>query len=807
MHFRLDREGGPSDGWTYTWYEDNSKLLSTGTTCDYKPDAPSDSLKTHNICVVVQCTRNGKTIFSNEEITDNPRSIPITVYHAASIEVYGLESLLADAGRRELLNGDTYQLVIRKKGGIGKIDDGNYWKIEWSDPQSQGSFIPDSYVKTFTAVNTQSPNVGTAVEAKQYSHVVKVSNIVNGKEVFSATSNPLDVFVYPAFSIVESIKDTIRTCPNSNQPITVRSNVWGGNPFGWTYEWKRNGELLNKENNPSLSSSSFSNDTDMPVDVIYTLYATNKIGSRLCYEEKDTFIVKVWPAIRYEVSYKSSTGESGIIDGNTLIPLYVGDKIEYELSFVGGNPEGWQAIWSPSEHVNTLNPDNKHFSVVPVSKNTTGPYEESSNLKLVNTFNKETWLDIQIQLPYRVFNRGYIDKDIQIDSLDIYVQGKDNLQLKVITHEGNTETNAWKYKWINSLYGEETNYSNVQKVIVPQVGTYTEMICKTVCTNSIHDYVGSTDETNPLIIRLWPAASFGDINAVKYIRNGESARFYSAVSGAYTPNGSADWQYDWYLDNQLVESNHDGVWSYEVNADFRGEGMDMSHQDFHLQVTNYGPYGKMWANKSYDMPVTIYKQPRTPIKLERKGNGKSNTFVITFPNGITDEVLTTNEYQYVFGYTDANGKDHDLATLNTRYYHMDNASDYNDKTRKYYVYALWTYPDGARVTSNKRILDSAEEHFDGSNFEQITRADASSISSLLSERIEINGNHFDAHFDKSVKVAVTIYSIRGNVIREHVLDAKNDYHEIISLSGLSSGVYLMKYTYDNQVKVEKVVVK
>ena len=310
VHFRLDREGGPSDGWTYTWYEDNSKLLSTGTTCDYKPDAPSDSLKTHNIRVVVQCTRNGKTIFSNEEITDNPRSIPITVYHAASIEVYGLESLLADAGRRELLNGDTYQLVIRKKGGIGKIDDGNYWKIEWSDPQSQGSFIPDSYVKTFTAVNTQSPNVGTAVEAKQYSHVVKVSNIVNGKEVFSATSNPLDVFVYPAFSIVESIKDTIRTCPNSNQPITVRSNVWGGNPFGWTYEWKRNGELLNKENNPSLSSSSFSNDTDMPVDVIYTLYATNKIGSRLCYEEKDTFIVKVWPAIRYEVSYKSSTGES-----------------------------------------------------------------------------------------------------------------------------------------------------------------------------------------------------------------------------------------------------------------------------------------------------------------------------------------------------------------------------------------------------------------------------------------------------------------------------------------------------------------
>ena len=390
------------------------------------------------------------------------------------------------------------------------------------------------------------------------------------------------------------------------------------------------------------------------------------------------------------------------------------------------------------------------------------------------------------------------------DSLDIYADGKESVLLRVYTYDGYDGANAWQFDWENSLLGNETTYAAQQSVSIPQIDAFTEMICQATVTNRIENNVGSVRTTNPLHIWLWPMAQYGEVKIEHGIRNGEFVKADWDVSGAY----SNHWLYSMYLDGQQVTTNNDGSFSEKIDVQFSGEGMQVDTLNCLFIATNYGPYGNVWSRGSQVTSVYVYKQPRTPVQLIRKGNGSSNTFIIAFPNGITDEILAENDYQFTLGYTDRNGVDHDLQTTrNTRYFHLSNAADFFDSSRKYYVYSVWDYPDGARVTSNKRLLNSEEEYYDGSIFDIATRSETSSIAELLTGEVNVAGNHFVAHFDKPVEVSVSVVSLRGNIVREDHFDVKSDFNERVNLSGLKSGVYLIKYTYGKQVKVERVIVK
>ena len=811
---RIDHEGGPNTGWTYEWFNGNEKLESTEATCTYKPEAPSVSKRQDNIRVIVKCiSQNEKTLYYNDE-----KSEIINVYQPVSFELYGLDGLddfLPSDGRRVCLDGDMIKLGIRKTGGVGEMSDGNSWTVEWyknNNSWSSGITTEDN------AVNTQTAAEGASAQKKTNTYSVKLTNKLDGKVVYegkSSTANPSEILIvdaYPKCGTIDVVRDTLKTCPNSNRPITVKTSAWGGYSLGWQYEWKRNGTILPNEKAESLSESAYENDTDKPINVVYTLYSKNQIGSRFCGEVRDTFTVRVWPAIKYDVTYQSLT-DNGVLDEAKPVDLFVGDSIKYNLSFAGGNPDGWEVYWNGEKKASV----NQQFKVTTIAKSASGPYTDKSIIKLINTYDGETWLDKEINLPYQVFNRGSVDRDIVNvdDSLDIYAVNKE-IKLKLNTHEGYTGNGAWKFVWKSIVEGEgtveETTTIPEKFVSVPNVDSRKPMICQVVWSNSINNNLGSSGQTDSLTFVLWPEAKFSDVRVTKVsnnsIRNGESAIFDGEASGAYTLNGANDWDYSMYVNDQLYnEPRHNGHFSMNTSASFSGEGMGTVVKNYKYRVINRGPSGKIWAGIDPVYPIKIYRAPRTPAKLKRKGNGSSNTFVITFVDGVTDEILKENNYLYVFGYTDASGKDHDMAMVDTRYYRMDDATGYNDPTRKYWVYSLWNYSDGARVTSNKCILNEGEIYFDGSYFGDVTRADMTAVSPCLSEEVNIRGSHIDAHFDKPVKVVVSVYSVRGGFIKEQVLGVKKDYNERIVLNGLTPGMYLLHYAIGSQVKVEKVVVK
>lgn len=810
---RIDHEGGPNTGWTYEWFNGDEKLASTDATCTYKPEAPSANKREDNIRVVVRCvSQNETTLYYNDE-----KSEKINVYQPVSFELYGLDGLddfLPSDGRRVCLDGDMIKLGIRKTGGVGEMSDGNSWTVEWyknNNSWSSGITTEDN------AVNTQTAAEGASAQKKTNTYSVKLTNKLDGKVVYegkSSTANPSEILIvdaYPKCGTIDVVRDTLKTCPNSNRPITVKTSAWGGYSLGWQYEWKRNGTILPNEKAESLSESAYENDTDKPINVVYTLYSKNQIGSRFCGEVRDTFTVRVWPAIKYDVTYQSLT-DNGVLDEAKPVDLFVGDSIKYNLSFIGGNPDGWEVYWNGSKKASV----NQQFKVVTTAKSESGPYTDKSIIKLINTYNGEPWLEKEINLPYQVFNRGSVDRDIVNvdDSLDIYAVNKE-IRLRLNTHEGFTGNGAWKFVWKSIVDGEgiveETTNTPEKVVSVPNVDSRKPMICQVLWSNSINNNLGSSGQTDSLTFVLWPEAKMSDVGVTNVsnmsIRNKESVVFDCEASGAYTPNGASDWFFTVYDNNQEWDTRHQGHFNMNTTTSFSGDEKNVVVKNYKYRVINRGPSGKIWAGIDTDYNIKVYREPYTPIQLKRKGNGSSLTFVITFKDGITDEILTKNDYLYVFGYTDANDKDHDLAIVNTRFYRMSNASEYNDPTRKYYAYSVWNYPDGARVTSNKRILNADEVHFDGSSFDNVTRADMTAVSSGLAEQVDIHGGFIDAHFDKPVKVVVSIYSARGDFMKEQVLGVKKDYNERIVLNGLTPGMYLLHYAVGSQVKVEKVVVK
>lgn len=352
VRLTIEKSGGLDEGWSYMWYMGDS-LLTTESSFSYVPELPTDSVRTDTIRCVVECMYNDTIIYTNSEVSDESNLVYINIYKPVTAELYGLDSVLEDFGSRMLVHGDQYQLGVSKQGGMGSLEDDDYWTIEWSDPQNPETFLPvDSVLKTFEAVNLQSSQ-GEENAILTYTHIARLSNVVNGVTIYSTMTPPLEIQVCPGF-YSSGKPETLRTCPNSTRSITVNAKVWGGYPDGWSYEWRRDGVVLPEETSIALSSSGFTNETEEPIDVVYTVTSTNRIGSRICYEGTDTFVVNIWPSIKYEVLCKTPTGQTETINGSNVIPLYVGDMLDYEVFVAGGNPDGWQIIWEPSAHVESL---------------------------------------------------------------------------------------------------------------------------------------------------------------------------------------------------------------------------------------------------------------------------------------------------------------------------------------------------------------------------------------------------------------------------------------------------------------------
>ena len=263
-----------------------------------------------------------------------------------------------------------------------------------------------------------------------------------------------------------------------------------------------------------------------------------------------------------------------------------------------------------------------------------------------------------------------------------------------------------------------------------------------------------------------------------------------------------------YGDSKLEDTTNNSVWKTKPSVSFTGENKATESVDYDLIVSNLGPYGKIWAKKSYQQHIVqIYRHPRTPQKLQIKGSGVSHTLIVDHMLPDQDNIL--KDYRYVFGYTDVQGIDHDLDTIPKRYFQVPNENW--DENAKYYVFALWNYEDGAKVTSQKRIINGKEEYFNGCDFSAVgTRAsddDPTDINTIKCNGVQAQGAHLRANFNSPTSGMVSIITLDGRVVREQIFPKKKNHDEIVNTSNLSTGIYLFKYMFGSESTTEKVIIK
>ena len=174
---------------------------------------------------------------------------------------------------------------------------------------------------------------------------------------------------------------------------------------------------------------------------------------------------------------------------------------------------------------------------------------------------------------------------------------------------------------------------------------------------------------------------------------------------------------------------------------------------------------------------TLYPAPKAPVELIIKGQGekKGSSGVAIARMDTKFESDFAGQYEYVFGGDmNANG-----STTPNRYF------QYNGNVSEPWVCTQWTI-DGRTIRSNP-----INGNFTVGN----TRG------------LSLARGHLLAHLDTPAPASIAVLSLRGTVVKRINLDARTDFDEDLDLSGLQSGMYMLRCTIGEQSADEKVIVK
>ena len=371
--------------------------------------------------------------------------------------------------------------------------------------------------------------------------------------------------------------------------------------------------------------------------------------------------------------------------------------------------------------------------------------------------------------------------------LSVYVDGGD--------------ANGWSCQWKKDGkdIGGQTAYSYTDDIVYNTSGD-ADMKSYVVGANVIYtlDGIVRLDKTVDFTINYWPMPQNIDnftITDVQKganvlngaIRKGNTLRFSAerAVGGYGNPSV---WQYQWTKNDvefKTYTTTNDWTEAFEEEASVN-MGKSKVYEDVVYALRTTNPQNGLWAENMMSKTVRIYNRPETPTSLVKKGSGASGTMIAT-TTGLTDANLEGYQYFLVFGYEDAFGNEiksferQQSNPGNTRFETQFSSSEVNNSSNRFFVYAMWKYDNGVKVTSGKRYVDSVDEEWDGSDYIGATRAIPDMASSI--EKL----------FISSSENGTRVYTLGGQIIKNP--------------TNLSQGVYIVETISDGKRIAKKMFVK
>ena len=671
---------------------------------------------------------DSKVIMINKISDDVKDSLefPFTIYVLPEIKI---ENTIANESYSFIPDVDT-KIAVKKIHNQENLTWDWNWKFEGNEINGSDSF--DKNEITLLADQLK--------EAKDYNLEATVScyyeNNKNKKYLDGETinykihvvPNP-EVISYGDFIIAQ---EDIVTCHDQKFKVTIEKeggyegdNAFhfaleadGGN-YGHSEQTEGTEYYITYENTGNVavgSDFSFSGVNIIPKDKS----TTGVEQSRKVEGTSKTFHATIYPFP--EIQFKKQ-----LLDN-----YFYGSEIKQSVDTVYTMPSTWELNWSLNQ--NKLFPEKKDELTfkVPDGVELAGA-KDTLYLEAQNIYNGKTWRSLILKHPFTAWHRAQLDA----------------IELK---HENSNNENIYE--------GHEFELSSIQKYGYPKGWEYAwerEGSSGTLSTDSVHTFTaeflgseGSESQTYKLKVKNsipgLDEVPFTD-NKTKDITVWKKAENYNPEADASyiiisdTQNGATindriregrvlklevpkaqygyknDWTYTW----NGTETKNNQTLLTVPSVPVGGEAMYKESKSISLTISNVGPNGLAWEERTITKSYTVYREPRTPATLAKKGNGASRTLVATMD--ITDDQLQQNDYYLCFGHLESNGNvtiigepQKQQGAGQTRFMTQVPQDLWND-TDNLCVFALWHYDDGVWITSNLRfITDDAEVVWDGSDY-------------------------------------------------------------------------------------------
>lgn len=592
---------------------------------------------------------------------------------------------------------------------------GGNWSYNWSSTSGQ-----KGQQKTFsigeinsvgeTVISVSADNVAPdnatvwAHYEKKWTFIIYAEAKVQGVEPNSA-ENPLQLF--------------------QNQIWPIEAKSVSGFPGGWTYEWRDVDSGVDLGHDAAFVYSNPVADAVVNRHVELTVKNVAEIGqgqTEEWFNQRYNFYANFYPQplIAFDSSYPQN-----VIDGDP-VTMSLTIKNPQGISIIDDSNYNWTYKWIDG---NKSGNDKTYNYIAENSSNNDGvrglvTLIVSGKLK---GGNGSPCTEQKISHTYMVWPKPTVSPDLISKGNPAECGGR-TLDLQVNKSGG--QKTGWTYEWFKdgqSIVGETGiklekifERASTSDVITEKYSVRVRNICentvrKDVTLNySVQVYPEPWTPNDVVIIDENRKVAPSDA-----IREGNKISLSCDVCYGGYPGA---WTYEWFQNGNLVSTAHNSEITIPVS--YSGESKQNSKTVDLMCVVKNAYATIYWENKPYTKTYTIYKKPKTPLSIVKKGNGTSGTVVAT--TSLSDTDLQDCEYYLVFGYIDASGNMHDLTSVQqlnpgeVRWSKQLSSAIVNDNNNTIYVYALWKY-DNVEITSGLRTVNSVDEEWDGSDYSGNTR--------------------------------------------------------------------------------------
>ena len=523
-----------------------------------------------------------------------------------------------------------------------------------------------------------------------------------------------------------------------------------------------------------------------------------------------------------DVSYKEQSGKY-------TVDCYQGDELQLSVTPTGGkiNNESWkyQIVGT-----NQKTPINGSIDITGQGTKTIKIFNYLNNGKeklvkeVTTAITRHTEPSFDIELPIGLDNTeksDWTNAEViggkPVIPVDLY--GGKHVATFAITGS-NGLSNGWSYDWTGAsqITGEPnkgqytastTNASEEHDISVNIVNKIPGD-----GTNQIGDNIG-LNETKVYRVRVWhpvifppsyilmdPQNSFyeggNNVYETKSIREGNKlvAKIEGIQYGYTGTNSNGGYRYAW----EGQGSKNQSSWEAIVTNTVTDGKLNFSVDTLGLTVENKGPRGTTWDSCTFDtLEVKIFNRPKTPTKLEKKGNGTSHTMIIEYADISDEELIIRGDYFINFWYTNPNGDTEIASKQQQTIGDIRWATGYAnaEQMNNAFVYANWLdATNGVLITSGKRTLTGVDEDWDMSNYglspKQITQIRALTRAGNGDFYNIINLEDYD-DIDLT-DGEIRVYNLNGMMVGT-------------STDNLPSGIYVVHYLQNGSKRTKKLSVK